>query len=639
MRSCRWISLCLLLSTHTLFAQELRLEGGISGTQSLKGNWEFIWNKLLSPSEFPKNSKDIEVVRVPHSWRNDGHPDLGVGTYRLSVAHTQKLVSHSILFPIVSSSIKVWMNGKLIDSLGVCSADRSRYKAKFGRLLVAVPADTAAFELVVQVANFSYTSGGLRSPQLGPTSALIHNENTRKGVENFFVGSLIAMFLYQIILFFLYQHGKPYLYLGLICLNVALRAMVTHGGSFLLLDLFPDVSMELWKKLEFLSVYSIVAIFPLYSYYLFPASAFKKPIPFFVVFSILLCLVVIITPHEIYYQVLDVCHALLIAGFVYTFIVIARAWRAGNKDAFVILFGVLASFPFILLEIMRNSQVIYFNISFPFLVEIGVLVFLLFQVYLLANHYALAYKNLEQINVDLETKVRARTSELVKANQVREKLLSVVSHDIKGPLNSLRGVLDIYRQGGLSESEMKTLTGKIEENMSTTSMLMDNILLWISNQLKGVKVSYSKVNLRELVDEHFKIFRPIADSKKISFVNSAEKFEVQSDRQILSLVIRNLVANAIKFSFEGGRIEIMAHQNNVDFIIQVKDNGKGIPAEDLTTLFQSTVSKDGTHLEKGTGLGLALCYDYLKHLKGEISVQSEIEKGTTFTIRVPLSNN
>jgi signal transduction histidine kinase len=319
--------------------------------------------------------------------------------------------------------------------------------------------------------------------------------------------------------------------------------------------------------------------------------------------------------------------------------VIARAWREGNRDASIILFGVLASFPFILLEIGQNSQIIHFDISFPYLVEMGVLVFLLFQVYLLANHYAIAYKNLEQVNIDLEAKVQARTSELTKANQVREKLLSVVSHDMRGPLNSLRGVLDIYNEGGFSESEMKALAGQIEENMSATSMLMDNILLWTSNQLKGVKVSYSKFSLRELIEEHFKIFKSIAETKNISFINTAEPFEVKSDKQILSLILRNLIANAIKFSFEGGCIEIHALENNSDFIIQVKDNGKGIPTEDLASIFQATITTEGTSQEKGTGLGLALCYDYLRHLNGEISVQSERDKGTTFTIRVPFKEN
>jgi signal transduction histidine kinase len=607
----------------------------------LNGTWEFVWNQLLTPADFAKNTSEITLIQIPHTWKNEGHPHLGFGTYRVKMLLSKKAANNSILFPLVNSSAKVWLNGNLIDELGICNADEKKYRARFGSLLIAVPSDTTTLELVVQVANLSYTFGGLvRAPQFGSTSALIHKINTQKGIENFFVGSLIAMFIYQIILFFLYKHGKPYLYLGLICLIVALRAMVTHGGSFLLLDLFPEVSMESWKKLEFFSVYAVGAIFPLYTYYLFPAQAFKKPIPVFIGVSIVLCLVVVFTTQPIYYQVLEISHLMLILGFVYAIIVIVRAWKAGNKDATIILFGVLASFPFIFLEIAQNSHIISINVSFPHLVEVGVLVFLLFQVYLLANHYALAYKNLELVNVDLEAKVQARTKELTKANQVREKLLSVVSHDMRGPLNSLRGILDVYSQGGFSESEMKSLTGSIEENMSTTSLLMDNILLWTSGQLKGVSVNFSKIDMRVLVEEHIKIFKAIADRKNISLVNSADQFEVNSDKQILSLVLRNMISNAIKFSFENGSVEISSQKDETSLVIHIKDNGKGMSQDVEKSLFQgnSAISTEGTSLEKGTGLGLALCYDYLRHLNGEISVQSEPNNGTTFTIRVPLVN-
>ncbi|GHM99919.1 sensor histidine kinase [Cytophagales bacterium WSM2-2] len=626
----------LVLVCFPALSQEIKINS--TGVLPLSGDWEFVWNRLLTPDDFQKSLGDT-LLHVPGSWIDIGHPDTGIGTYRVKIRLNETMPSHSILIPIINSTAKVWLNGKLVDELGVCDVDPAKYRAKFSSLLIAVPADTTMIELVVQVINYSYSRGGIVSaPYIGPTSVILQRVNARKGVENFFVGSLIAMFVYQIILFFLYQKGKPYLYLGLICLIVALRALVTHGGSFLLPDLYPSISLDFWKKMEYFVVYAVAAIFPLYSYYLFPMQAYRKPIPFFVTMSTLLCLVVVFTPHAIYSRVLDVCHLLLIAGFAYSVAVITKAWRAGNKDASIILLGVLASFPFILLEILQNSRVLFISISFPFLVELGVLIFLLFQVYLLANHYAVAYKKLEMVNIELEAKVQARTTELTKANQVREKLLSVVSHDLKSPLNSLRGVLNIYHKGGFTDQEMKSVTRDITENLSTTSMLVDNILLWTSSQLKGVKVSISKVNLHKLVEEHFKIFKNIAEHKNIELISDVPEMEIYSDEQILSLVLRNLIANAIKFSYENGRVEIYARRDEQSFSLRIKDNGKGMPAEVAQTLFhaKSTVSTEGTSSEKGTGIGLGLCYDYLKHIGGEIAVQSELEKGTTFTIHIPL---
>lgn len=634
--------LCLLgISCLRAFSQEVEINNSqLKNSQSLTGKWEFVWNQLLTPSGFPKASSEIKSLPVPGSWKDVGYPDLGLGTYRIVIHLSERATNHSILFPVINSSAKVWVNGVLTDELGSCDIDPKKNRAKFGSFFISIPSDTTTLELVVQVINYTYSRGGIVDmPRMGSNSVLLQEMNSRKGVENFFVGSLIAMFIYQIILFFLYQHGKSYLYLALICLIVAIRAMITHGGSFLLPELFPSVSMEFWKKLEYFAVYSVVAIFPLYSYYLFPEQAYKKPIRVFISLSALLCLTVVFTSHQIYVQVLDVCHVLLICGFIYSVAVISKAWKAGNRDASIILFGVLASFPFILLEIAQNSRVLFFHISFSFLVELGVLVFLLFQVYLLANHYAAAYKKLEMVNIELEAKVQVRTTELTKANQVREKLLSIVSHDLRSPLNSLRGVLNVYQLGGFSESEMKSVTAGINETLNTTAMLMDNILLWTSSQLKGVKVSNSEIKIRELVDEHFKIFKPIAEHKNISLVNEIPSMtEIQSDKQILSLVLRNLLANAIKFSYENGRIEIGSQLDETSFILKIKDNGKGMPQEVAQSLFysKSTVSMEGTSHEKGTGIGLSLCYDYLNHIGGEIAVQSEPNKGTTFTIRVPL---
>jgi hypothetical protein len=196
------------------------------------------------------------------------------------------------------------------------------------------------------------------------------------------------MFFYQITLFGLFQRGKPYLYIALICLFVAIRAMITSRGSYLVPELFPGISVATWKKVEFLVVYAITAIFPLYIYSLFPAHASKRILRFFVAVGIILCAVVVVTTYHIYGQLLNVFHIALIGGFIFSVQIISRAWRAGNPDARMILYGIMASFPFIFLEIVKNSRTINVSFSFPYLVEIGVLIFLLFQAYLLANQFA-----------------------------------------------------------------------------------------------------------------------------------------------------------------------------------------------------------------------------------------------------------
>ena len=270
-----------------------------------------------------------------------------------------------------------------------------------------------------------------------------------------------------------------------------------------------------------------------------------------------------------------------------------------------------------------------------YMVEMGVLVFLLFQVYLLAHHYAKSYNNLETMNLNLERIVEERSGQLITANEVKDRLLSVMSHDIKSPLNSLRGILQIYNSGAISKDEFSQYAMLIENDLSKTSILVENILYWTASQLKGVQVKIEEFALYNLLEENVQLFKTIAANKKISLKHNASKgLVVNSDRNILNLVLRNLISNAIKFSFEGGEIDIRITQNNEELTIEVKDQGVGIDEETLETLLapELVVSTRGTGNEKGTGLGLALCRDYLHKAGGELTVESEKGIGSTFKI-------
>jgi signal transduction histidine kinase len=420
---------------------------------------------------------------------------------------------------------------------------------------------------------------------------------------------------------------------------VALRAMIVQGGSFLLPTLYPDVPFEIWKKIEFGSVYIMIGVFPLYVYHLFPEQSPKQPLYFLVSVGIIMASIVLLTRQYTYGSLLEVVHLLLISTFAYAFYSIGKAWRSGNKDAKIILLGVLASFPFILAEILKNSPSVPINIEFNHMVEIGVLVFLLFQVFLLANHFAKSYKHLEALNLNLEKIVNERTTELTTANKVRDRLLSVMSHDIKSPLNALRGLLQVYHRGDVKQEEFGQFTRHIENDLSKTGLLVENILYWTTTQLKGVQVRREKFDLHVLMEENMELFQTVASHKNVSVVHDvAKSFPVVVDRNILSFAVRNLLANAIKFSYEGGQVNIFATRQNGHLNIQIKDHGTGMDEETIQALLkpQQALTTTGTRNETGTGLGVALCSDYLQKGGGQLSVESILGQGTTFTITLPL---
>ncbi len=605
----------------------------VDGAYGFSGTWEFYWNQLLEPADFNK-SRNPQWMSVPGSWNRQGnYPAIGFATYRLKLILPEKRKSLVLYFPSINSAAKIWVNGILITETGVVSTDQKTYSPKLTSTTISLPDNVVEAELVIQVVNFTYFSGGLAgTPRLDTVAGIVSSLNRMNGVENFFAGSLIAMFIYQLILYFVYYRGKPYLWLALICLGVALRAMIVHGGSFLLPNLFPTVTMEYWKKIEFIGVYASVALFPLYVYHLFIDHSPKKPIVFFVTVASFLCLAVITTPQHIYGKLLDVCHVCLLLSFVYAVYSISRAWRAGNKDARVILVGVLTSFPFILAEILKNSLLYPLNIKSAYMVELGVLVFLLFQVYLLANHYAKSYKNLEKT-------VEERTGELTTANTVKNRLLSVMSHDIKSPLNSLRGILQVYNKGLITKEEFNRFAQQLEGDLGKTSMLVENILFWTASQLKGIRLQKEKFDLKQLTEENMRLFETIAANKKIEVKStSAEIVTVEFDRNILNMVLRNLISNAIKFSYEGGRIDIVITQTEDSILLQVKDQGIGMDDITIQSLLDHrfTVSTSGTIQEKGTGLGLSLCRDYLQKAGGLLTIESAKGKGSSFNVVIPV---
>jgi signal transduction histidine kinase len=170
-------------------------------------------------------------------------------------------------------------------------------------------------------------------------------------------------------------------------------------------------------------------------------------------------------------------------------------------------------------------------------------------------------------------------------------------------------------------------------------MLVENILHWTANQIKGVQLRPEKFDLFELIEDNLRLFDTLVIKKKISIIhNVPPKREVISDRNILNLVLRNLLSNAIKFSFDGSKITVDVKTGNDLLVMKVIDTGVGMDSETLQTLLspKNTVSTAGTGNEKGTGLGLSLCRDYVQKAGGTLSVESMVGKGTTFTVTLPL---
>lgn len=221
-------------------------------------------------------------------------------------------------------------------------------------------------------------------------------------------------------------------------------------------------------------------------------------------------------------------------------------------------------------------------------------------------------------------------------NSLKNTLLSVVSHDVKGPLINLDAVLDMYFSKEIQAEELDELLRELQQQVKVNLDFVINILHWTRMQYDGFHLSKSIFNLEDVIIRMLKAYDFQIKKKNIQ-VKYEANLEMDADRDLIRLVLRNLLANAIKFSNPGGFIRIDASLEGRLVIIRVSDNGIGISKEKCKSIFDETISlsEKGTLKESGTGLGLRLCKTFIKEHGGVISVESEEGKGSVFTFSIP----
>jgi|GEM_PF-5918966 len=234
---------------------------------------------------------------------------------------------------------------------------------------------------------------------------------------------------------------------------------------------------------------------------------------------------------------------------------------------------------------------------------------------------------------------------LEKINETKDKLFAIISHDVRSPLTSLNGLLDIITHSAeeMSTKELNMFFENLKNRVDVVTSFLDNLLKWARFQDDTIKVKKTTFVICNIVERVANLYKEQADQKgikiKIDNINhQVGDLFVIADENMVEFILRNLLANAIKFTHPKNEIEISLYKKD-DFVeISIKDYGVGMTPEECTNLFdfKKQVSKKGTSSETGTGLGLILCKEFVEKNNGEIKVKSEYEKGSTFIFTLPL---
>lgn len=248
--------------------------------------------------------------------------------------------------------------------------------------------------------------------------------------------------------------------------------------------------------------------------------------------------------------------------------------------------------------------------------------------------------NVEAITicVDDVTPLMKAQEDLTIANETKDKLFSIIAHDIKSPLNMFETFLNMSKEAKMSAKEFFEYQKILEEKLASLNTTVNELLDWSRMQLGGINAYPETVNVCDVVNENAGLFDSLIKKKNIDFkVETSCDVSVWIDENHFKVAIRNLIHNAIKFTNGGGKVEVNSNQTEKETIVRIVDTGVGMDSATIDRIIKKEIqdSQAGTEKELGTGLGLSLTIGLLEKNNCEIAVESELNKGTTFEIRIP----
>lgn len=631
------------------------------GNVKLKGEWKFYWKKLYKAEDLEKkNISPDSYIDMPSIWNNmlingrklDGY---GFATFQLTVLLNKKIPLDSILnirTKLHMTASEIFINGIKVTNSGKVGRNKESHKADtlsmFG--LAKIPEDRK-LNIILHISNFNHKKGGVLHDIYLGTSQKNVGYITQISADAFLLGILFIIAFYHIGLYLIRRKDVTPLLFAFFCINVFMRTAST-GEKYITL-IIPNTPYEIYLAIEYITYYLSPPLGLHFMHKIFP-SEFKYPIiKFFYTIAFVFCLFPLITPINIYSHTVNVYIIITISASIIAFICITLAiWRK-RPYAIILLFGFIALIISTINDILNTTEVIYTG----YYVHLGIVILIFCQSIVLSIKFSRAFFDVEVLSeklhenkLELEYKVEQRTLELKKAkekaenaNQLKDKFISLISHDLKSPISGVVYLLDMMTKKEFQEEdEEKDKTFEYINNCKlvlSDSLNMLEQLLNINRLKTGkLKLIYRFSNLNQLIQKVVDETNNIAKEKNIKISNNTpNQFISTLDPDLIEQVVLNLITNAIKFSEPNDIITVSLFDDGDYFTIVIHDNGVGIDESDIPYLFSPEVktSKIGTAGEKGTGLGLPLCKDMVEAHKGEINVQSKKGDGTTFFIHIP----
>jgi signal transduction histidine kinase len=682
----RLILFCILLPLYTsnLFAKEYS-KRAIKGTLDLRemknsdhflinlnGEWEFYWNKLLRPYDFSAAKIRPEYYSEVPSYWTDYPADaiktnrFGYATYCLTVLLPKGFNSAlGIDLPVFDSSYDIYLNGKYYGGNGIPGKSADETKPEYRRNFFRINQASDSLRIIINVSNYHHRRGGFWLPVKLGTFSDVQKKMSNSWAAEWSVMSLLIGFSLFFMLFYVLNPAEKLLgAFSLATLGLALRPLFT---SHILLNNLFSMSWTWIIRFEYLMLFLVLIGWSWFVTNLYPSkfsriSAWTITILFSLVGFLTLFLPVSIFSYStiIYYPLM----ILLVTYLLYKSFL--GTLKKNGLDlvyflAFILLF--IGGFHDLRVSLGKSDT------STGYILTYVIVLFVFIQTALILYKWIKAFNDKEKlqnelafVNHNLELLVNERTIELKKRNeeiekqnimiaiqnkqlsdtiQIKNRIFSVIAHDLRSPVVNILYMLNLLKEKEYKE-KYETFANSSIQYAQLVISLLENMLVWGRDQEDKIKYSPEKRDLADLILTNLSIFKETSDKKEIS-VNFTQIGNPIAfvDKDLLDIVIRNLLSNAVKYTPRGGRISILLKEKTINeqgIMLKICDNGIGIPETKQKYLFTATEieSTPGTENEKGTGLGLKLCYELVNINHGNISVESKLGDGTCFVINLPV---
>ncbi len=665
----RWICIVVFFffSSSMIQAQEEETIVQITASDFTEGKvveldsvWTFYWKQLLEPKDSREESKGTLLYKGLHGWssqsQNNTTPSsYGYGTYVSRLILPDLGSSIALQLPKINSSAKVWIDGHFVFESGKVGTERrtTRHFRKKAIIPIHITRDTT--EIVIQVANFYHTNGGITRPIILGETYLLWTQNKKETIADMvLIGSLLFIGFSFLILYFAYWRiDRAILYFSLFCLAWGYRNL--SDGYAPIPTLFENIPWIWHVKFEYISLFIGALMGSLFLNKIFKEyfSLWYVKLNQWLVWSFvsITCLL----PGNWLSYTLPLFFALITVNVLYVGFKLIRI-KKDLLESRIALGGI-----FLAVAVLVYHMVIFnfYGQSNSILVNVGYLIVFMINSLLLGKRFSLAFQSLRllqhqtkmqnkeiafqarelnQLNEGLEKKISERTQELKKAaedlkdkNVNLEQFNYIVSHNLRAPLANINGLLKIYNHDNPSDGHNKLTLEKLEESC----FQLDSVLRDLTKILEVKNKDYPKeaVIFSEIIE---KITNSIEDEIIRSETEIIQDLEVDQLMSVSSFwysIFYNLISNAIKYKKPDQNCQITISSKKTDSGIQIifEDNGLGIDMNKHEGKVFGLYKRFHTHIE-GRGMGLFMIKAQIEALGGTIDLHSEPDKGTRFTI-------